>query len=263
MRTLNHIPQVQAGKETSQIVGDQGLTALRPPASGMGTDEAVLETPQLRVLREGFGVEDVERGAADLLVGQGGAQRVLVDRGPAADVDDPGVRGKHGEAVGVEGVAGRVAAGQDHDEGVRGGQEGGQVRVGEDLHAVAHAGGARDALDVGAQQAQRRCQRLGDVAEPPHQHVGAAQRREAALGPVGLRPAQVLRPGRRRPRLVVAHLVELARRHQQQAQRVLGHRVVVQSRPRRDGDAARVEPGVQHVVGPRRQGLDPFQVLHA
>lgn len=105
-----------------------------------------------------------------------------------------------------------------------------------------------------------RRERLGDVAVAPDEDVGVAQGGEAVLGAVGLGPAEVRGP--LALHLVVAHLVEAAGGGEQEAEGVLGHGAVVQSRARGDEDGRR-EAGGQNIVGARGEGLDPAQLRHA
>lgn len=221
----------------------------------------VRRLPQPTRLGQRLRDKHIQRGAADLAGLESIHQRVLVDGGAAADVDDPGVLGQQLEALGVEGVLGGVGAGQDHDEGVGLGEQLGELVLAVDLDAVAHALAAGDALDLGAEAAQVRGERLCDVAEAPDEDAGVAQGGEGAGGAVGLGPAEVAGP--LVLELVVAHLVEAAGGVEEEAEGVLGDGVVVEAGAGGDGDLGGVEAGVEDVVRAGGEGLDPLEVLEA
>lgn len=166
--------------------------------------------------------------------------------------------GEELKALVVEGVVCGVGAGEDHDEGVGLGEELGEVVLGVDLDAVTDAGGAGDALDVGAEEGEAGGEGLGDVAKAPDEDAGVAEGGEAALGTVGLGPAEVLGP--LGLELVVAHLVEAAGGVEEEAEGVLGDGVVVEAGAGGDDDLGGVEAGVEYVVGAGGQGLDPADV---
>lgn len=253
----NDIPQLLPCQETPQIIRDKLLRVLRPAARRMGADNGIGRLPERRPGRQRLRLEDVEGGAANLALLERRGQRVLVDRGATAHVDNPRVPGELLQPLGVQGVPRALRAGEDHDEGVGLGQQLGEAVLAVDLDAVADAGGARQAAHLGAEEPQGRRQRLRDVAVAPDEDARVAERGEAVLGPVGLRAPQVLRP---LPlQLVVAHLVEPARPVEEEAQGVLGHGAVVEAGPRGYFHRRR-EAGVQDVVRPRCEGLDPAQL---
>lgn len=259
-RNSNLVPERLPGQELPQVLRDERLGALRPPTSGVGADDTVIDLPQPGVFRQRLLREDVEGGAPNLPPDQRVVQRVLVDARPAAHVDHPRVPGQQGQPLLAERVLGALVAGQDHDQRVGGPEDIGNLVLADDLESVPDARPRRDAPDGGAQGDEPGRQLLGDVAEAPDGDAGVPQGGEAVGGPVGLGPAEVLGPDR--AGLEVAHLVEAAGGVEEHAEGVLSDGVVVQAGPRAQGDGG-VEAGGEYVVGAGGAGLDPFEILHA
>src|SRR5690606_15723846 len=104
------------GAQVGQEQVDEGVGPAGGVACREGGDEDVGHVPQRGVLGQGFGVEDVEGGAGDAAVLQGGGEGWFVDEFAAADVDDAGGGFAVGEDGVVDEVPGLVGQGCGEDE---------------------------------------------------------------------------------------------------------------------------------------------------
>ena len=132
-----------------------------------------------------------------------------------------------------------------------------EVRLVDHRDVALLAGAARDAGHGGTERGQVRLEGAADAAEAPERHPGPPQRGEHAGARFRLQAADVGGP------LVVAlrreGAVQPARRRQDEGQRVLGDRPVVQPAPAGDHHAG-VEAGPRRVVAARGEQLDQPQL---
>lgn len=74
----------------------------------MRAQNDILLLIQRRATRQRLRFENIQGCAADFTIAQRGIESSFVDGGAAADVHDPSVAGEEFQALGVEGVFGRV-----------------------------------------------------------------------------------------------------------------------------------------------------------
>ena len=237
-------------------MGDEGGGADRAAAGCVRRDDDVRLVPERGVRGQRLGLEDVERGAAEVSRAQRLDERRLVERRPPADVDDPRVARQQRQPLSRDGVRVCGGPGQDRDQQVRAGQ--GRVQVGRRDHreACAFSRRVRHPRDFGAEEAQVRRQRLRDRAEAPDQHARPRERPERVGRPGGLQATELARPAV--GGLGAHEQVQATSRRKHEGEGVLGDRAVVQRAAGGDLDAGG-EPGVDHRVRPGRESLDPPQ----